>query len=60
MDLFISDYLLKVRIEAYQRNPNLQLIIQMNKDKEKKTVKKGKSKDTFRQELTEKQKKDIK
>lgn len=32
----------------------------MNKDKEKKTAKKMKSKDTFRQELTEKQKKDIK
>ncbi len=32
----------------------------MNKDKEKKGGKKGKSKDTFRQELTEKQKKDIK
>jgi Ca2+-binding EF-hand superfamily protein len=32
----------------------------MNKDKEKKGNKKMKSKDTFRQELTEKQKKDIK
>jgi Ca2+-binding EF-hand superfamily protein len=32
----------------------------MNKEKEKKTAKKMKSKDTFRQELTEKQKKDIK
>ena len=32
----------------------------MNKEKEKKGSKKGKSKDTFRQELTEKQKKDIK
>ena len=32
----------------------------MNKDKEKKPLKKGKTKDTFRQQLTEKQKKDIK
>jgi hypothetical protein len=32
----------------------------MNKDKEKKANKKAKSKDAFRQELTEKQKKDIK
>ena len=32
----------------------------MNKEKEKKAGKKGKGKDTFRQELTEKQKKDIK
>lgn len=34
--------------------------LKMNKDKDKKINKKGKSKDTFRQELTEKQKKDIK
>lgn len=32
----------------------------MNMDKDKKGGKKNKSKDTFRQELTEKQKKDIK
>ena len=32
----------------------------MNKEKEKKALKKGKNKDTFRQELSEKQKKDIK
>jgi Ca2+-binding EF-hand superfamily protein len=32
----------------------------MNKDKDKKAGKKLKSKDNFRQELTEKQKKDIK
>ena len=39
---------------------NQKKLYKKREDKEKKPLKKGKTKDTFRQQLTEKQKKDIK